>query len=149
MRTSVSTIAINASPQTVWTALTDALHVARWQYGSVLSTDWSVGSPIRFTTQWQGETFEQWGTVLSFDEPTLVRYSLFAPRPDLADVPENYFTMTYELKGDDDTTTVIITQSDPRVPYASEGGHEHVVDDDEANPVLLALKDVAESISGG
>jgi len=146
MRTSVSSVTINASLRAVWAALTDAAYVARWQYGSVLSTDWRVGGPIRFSTQWQGETYEQWGTVLAFDEPTLVRYSLYAPRPDLVDVPENYFTMTYELKGEVDTTTVIITQSDPRVPSASEGEHDE--DSNEANPVLLALKDVAESISG-
>jgi uncharacterized protein YndB with AHSA1/START domain len=146
MRTSVSSVTINASPRAVWAALTDAVYVARWQYGSLLSTDWRVGSPIRFTTQWQGETFEQWGTVLSFDEPTLVRYTLFAPRPDLADVPENYFTMTYELNGADDSMTVVITQSDPRVSDTSGDANDE--DSDEENPVLLALKGVAESIGG-
>jgi hypothetical protein len=73
-----------------------------------------------------------------------VRYSLFAPRPDLADVPENYFTMTYELESHDDVTNVTITQSDPR----SEEDDAHHDDDDATNPVLLALKDVAESIRG-
>ena len=93
-----------ASPEAVWTALTEPEFVERWQYGSVLVTDWSVGGPIRFTTKWEGQTLEQWGTVLAFQPPTMVRYSLFAPRPDLADVPENYFTMTYELVRDGDVT---------------------------------------------
>jgi len=100
--------------------------------------------PLRFTTEWEGQIFEQWGTVLSFDEPTSLHYSLFAPRPDVADVPENYFTMTYELKPDGDVTTVTITQADPRVSDQPDSGVED--DDAEIDPVLLAFKDVAESI---
>jgi uncharacterized protein YndB with AHSA1/START domain len=143
MRTSVSRVTINASLAAVWAALTEPRYVERWQYGSQLETDWTVESPLRFTTEWEGQLFEQWGTVLTFDEPTTVRYSLFAPRPGLADVPENYFTMTYELERDADTTWVTITQDDPR---AEDG--ERPDEDDATNPVLLALKDVAESIRG-
>jgi len=144
MRTTVSSITISASPASVWAALTDPAHVARWQYGSVLDTDWSVGGPLRFTTEWEGQTFEQWGTVLSFDEPTKLHYSLFAPRADLVDAPENYFTMTYELTGEGDATKVTITQDDPRVRDESDTADDE--DGDEVNPVLLALRDVAESI---
>jgi uncharacterized protein YndB with AHSA1/START domain len=146
MRTSVSSITISASPAAVWAALTDPVHVAQWQYGSVLATDWRVGRSIRFTTEWEGQTFEQWGTVLSFDEPTKLRYSLFAPRPDLADVPENYFTMTYALTREDGATKVTITQDDPRVRDESDSADGDDDDGDEDNPVLMALRDVAESI---
>jgi uncharacterized protein YndB with AHSA1/START domain len=144
MRTSVSSITISAAPEAVWAALTDPTYVARWQYGSVLATDWHVGSPIRFTTEWEGQIFEQWGTVLSFDEPSKLLYSLFAPRPDLLDAPENYFTMTYDLTPVGDTTTVTITQDDPRAGNELDGSNG--ADGDESNPVLLALRDVAESI---
>lgn len=141
MRTSVSRVTIDASLEAVWAALTRPRYVERWQYGSHLDTDWKVGRPLRFTTEWEGQVYEQWGTVISFDEPTTLRYSLFAPRPDVADVPENYFTMTYELQRDADMTTVTITQLDPRVE-----GDDTQHEDDATNPVLLALRDVAESI---
>jgi uncharacterized protein YndB with AHSA1/START domain len=147
MRTSVSSITISASRAAVWAALTDRAHVARWQYGSVLATDWSVGSPIRFTTAWEGQIFEQWGTVLLFDEPTKLKYTLFAPRPDLIDAPENYFTMTYELTQAGDATTVTITQADPRVSDEPDSVIDE--DGDEENPVLLALREVAESLDEG
>jgi len=143
MRTSISTVTMKASPEAAWAALTVPVHVARWQYGSVLETEWRVGGPLRFTSEWEGQTFEQWGTVLSFVEPTRLDYSLFAPRPGLADVPENYFTMTNELTHEGDTTTVTITQADPRVGGEPDGGEEGSAED---NPVLLALRDVAESI---
>ena len=115
MADSVSELDVAASPAAVWETLTTPALVKRWQYGSDLVTDWAVGGPIRFTLQWDGGLFEQWGTVLEFDRPRQLSYSLFAPRPDLVDVPENYFTMTYQLTPlDDGGTRVSITQHDPR-----------------------------------
>ena len=145
MRTSIAKVTIKALPEVVWVALNVPSYVARWQYGSVLETDWSVGGPLRFRTKWEGQIFEQWGTVLSFEESTQLHYSLFAPRPGFADVPENYFTMTYELAHEGDATTATITQSDPRVSDEPDGAESEGV---ESNPVLVALKDVAESIGG-
>ncbi len=124
--------------------MTDPAHVRLWQYGSVLDTDWIVGNPIRFTTQWDGQTFEQWGTVLSVNAPHKLSYSLFAPRPDLEDRDENYFTMTYELNDNGDVTVVTITHEDPRLSDQLHGDESNESDDE--NPVLLALKDVAESL---
>jgi uncharacterized protein YndB with AHSA1/START domain len=141
MRVSTSTVTINAPRDVVWVVVTLPEYVRQWQYNSELTTDWIVGHPIRFSAEWQGQTFEQWGTVLDFDEPTRLRYSLFAPRPGLDDVPENYFTMTYELTDVDGGTQVTFIQEDPR----ESGDADGEVDDD--NPVLRALRDVAEAIT--
>jgi uncharacterized protein YndB with AHSA1/START domain len=143
VRVSTSTITINAPRDVVWDAVTVPQHVRRWQYDSDLTTDWVVGQPIRFRAEWQGQVFEQWGTVLAFDAPNRLRYSLFAPRPGLEDRPENYFTMTYELDTRDGATLVTFIQEDPRDVEAD------VVEDepDEENPVLIALRDVAESLA--
>jgi uncharacterized protein YndB with AHSA1/START domain len=137
---SKSSIHIEASRETVWSVVTEPIYVTQWQYGSHLQTDWSVGSQIRFISEWQGQTFEQWGTVLHVDAPNRLAYSLFAPRPDLEDKPENYFTMTYILDGDEGATTLTILQEDPRP------GAEDTVEDEEGNPVLAALKTLAESV---
>lgn len=140
VRVSTSTVTINAPRGVVWAAVSVPENVRRWQYDSELTTDWVVGRPLRFRAEWQGQRFEQWGTVLEFDAPNRLRYSLFAPRPGLEDRPENYFTMTYELTDVDGATEVTFVQEDPRDldVAASES--------DEENPVLLALRDVAESL---
>jgi uncharacterized protein YndB with AHSA1/START domain len=141
MRTATSAVTINAPREVVWAAVTLAQYVRQWQYDSEVTTDWIVGHPIRFSAEWQGQSFEQWGTVLEFDAPTRLRYSLFAARPGLEDLPENYFTMTYELTDVEDATRLTFIQEDPRET-------EDVEDDDEKdNPVLNALRDVAESIT--
>jgi hypothetical protein len=67
-----------------------------------------VGSPIRFTSEWEGKTFEQWGIVLDVEFPSCLSYSLFAPRPDLEDKPENYFAMTYTLADDAGATALAV-----------------------------------------
>jgi uncharacterized protein YndB with AHSA1/START domain len=140
MRVSVSRVSVNAAKGTVWKVVTDPVHVRQWQYGSVLDTNWSIGGPIRFTTEWDGQTFEQWGRVLTFDEPNKLSYSLFAPRPELEDRAENYFTMTYELTDGDGVTVLTITQEDPRPSDELDD------ESNDENPVLIALKGVAESL---
>ncbi len=138
---STSVITITAPREIVWLAVTRPENVRRWQYDSDLTTDWVVGGPIRFRAEFQGQVFEQWGTVLEFDAPKRLRYTLFAPRPGLEDRPENYFTMTYELTDDDGTTKLTFIQEDPRDVDVVE----NVTDED--NPVLNALKEVVESLS--
>ena len=136
-----STVTVEAPRDIVWAAITKPEFVRQWQYDSDLTTDWTVGSPIRFRAEWQGQVFEQWGSVLEFAAPSRLRYSLFAPRSGLEDRPENYFTMTYELRDVGSGTAVTFMHEDPRVD-------DDVADDsDEDNPVLTALKTLAESLA--
>lgn len=139
MRTSTSKIEINASASKVWEVITNPEKVKLWQYGSILTTTWTPGSSIRFSTAWNGQVFEQWGTVVGFDPNVSLKYSLFAPRPDLTDSPENYFFMTYFLEESQGKTTLSIIQDDPR-PQAQSSTQE----EEGENPVLVALKDLAE-----
>ncbi|MEP6584327.1 MAG: SRPBCC family protein [Ginsengibacter sp.] len=138
MAVNISMIVIQASAEKVWNALTEAALVKQWQYGSDLVTDWKVGSDIRFTTKWEDKIFEQWGKVLEVRPNSLLRYSLFAPRPGLEDKPENYFTMSYILTRSGESTKVEILQEDTR-PNAVQEKQQG-----EENPVLQSLKKIAE-----
>lgn len=141
MRVTTSTITIQASRESVWDVVTRPEFVRLWQYDSELTTEWTLGGPIRFRAEFQGQVFEQWGTVLEFSPPARLRYSLFAPRPGLEDRPENYFTMTYELRELDGETIVTFIHEDAR----EVDGDANNTDDE--NPVLLALKNVAEGLA--
>ena len=81
---------------------------------SDLLTTWEIGSDIKFRTEWEGKVFEQWGKVLEVRAYELIKYSLFAPRPDLEVKPENYFIMSYQLTDDNGQTTLEIIQEDNR-----------------------------------
>ncbi|MBS1681040.1 MAG: SRPBCC domain-containing protein [Bacteroidetes bacterium] len=139
MATNISRVTINASLQKVWDTLTKPELVKQWQYGSNLQTSWGIGSKIKFVTEWEGKIFEQWGTVLEFTPNTKLRYSLFAPRPDLEDKPENYFEMVYTLTEQNGQTNLEIVQEDNR-PNSVQ---EEVQGED--NPILKMLKQLAET----
>ena len=138
MAINISTIIINTSSEKVWNTLTKPEFVKQWQYGSELITDWKVGSDIKFRVEWEGKIFEQWGTVLEMIPGKLIKYSLFFPRPDLEDKPENYFIMSYVLNPVNDHIKLDIIQEDNRPGAIQEEPKE------EENPVLTALKNLAE-----
>ena len=134
-----STIKINAPIHKVWDIITKPEFVKLWQYGSDLLTTWESGSDIRFRTEWEDKVFEQWGKVLEFRPNEIVKYSLFAPRPDLEDKAENYFIMSYVLTDVNGQTKLEIIQEDNR-PNAIQEEPQG-----EENQVLRSLKQLAET----
>ncbi len=139
MATNISIIKINASTKKVWDTITKPELIKLWQYGSDLLTTWEIGSDIKFTTKWQDKIFEQWGKVLEILPNELVKYSLFAPRPDLEDKPENYFIMSYVLTDENGQTKLEIIQEDNRPNAVQEEPQG------EENPMLMSLKQLAET----
>ena len=139
MKTTDSTVKILAPAKKVWLALTSPGLVKQWQYGSDLQTTWEVGTSIVFRNEWNGQVFEQKGTVLEFSPESRLKYSLFFPRPEVQDIPENYFFMTYELAESGGTTSLLVRQEDPRPspPDESSGGED-------SPDVLSSLKELVE-----
>lgn len=139
MKTTDSTVKILAPASKVWLALTQPDLVKQWQYGSDLITTWEPGTSIIFRNEWDGKIFEQKGIVLEFIPESRLKYSLFFPRPDLQDIPEHYFFMTYALTERDGQTSLLIRQEDPRPlpPNASSGG-------DDGPDILSYLKELVE-----
>lgn len=138
MAKNTSILHIKASAIRVWDTLTKPELVKIWQFGSDLITDWEVGNGIRFITEWEGKVFEQWGSILEVQPHKLIRYSLFAPRPNLEDSPENYFVMSYVLTDHSNFIKLEIIQEDNR-PNSFEGEPQG-----EENPILNSLKKLAE-----
>ena len=139
MVTNISTIVLNAPIEKVWNALTQPDLVKQWQYGSDLITDWIVGKEIRFRYEWEGQVFEQWGTVLEVVPNQKIKYSLFFPRPELEDKPENYFIISYILSEENQKVKLEILQEDNRPGSIQEEPQG------EENPILQGLKALIES----
>ncbi|WP_337967819.1 SRPBCC family protein [uncultured Flavobacterium sp.] len=139
MATNISTIYLNAPIEKVWNALTKPELVKQWQYGSDLITDWKIGKEIRFRNEWEGQVFEQWGTVLDVIPNQKIKYSLFFPRPELEDKPENYFIMSYILSEENQKTKLEILQEDNRPGAVQEELQG------EENPILQSLKALIEA----
>jgi uncharacterized protein YndB with AHSA1/START domain len=138
MATNISKIHLAAPIDKVWNALVQPELVKKWQYGSDLITDWKIGSAIRFRNEWDGQVFEQWGNVLEFVPNQKIKYSLFFPRPELEDKPENYFIMSYILAEENGKIKLEIQQEDNRPGAVQEEPQG------EENPILQSLKSLVE-----
>jgi len=108
--TSKSTIAINAPASKVWDALTKPELIKQYLFGTEVTTDWQVGSPITYKGEWEGKTYKDKGKVLQIEKEKLLISTFWSSLSALADIPENYKTVRYELSADDKGTRLTITQ---------------------------------------
>lgn len=107
---SQSTIAINAPASKVWDALIKPELIKQYLFGTEVTTDWQVGSPITYKGEWEGKTYEDKGKVLQVEKEKLLVSTFWSSLSALADIPENYKTVRYELSVDDKGTRLTITQ---------------------------------------
>ena len=101
---------IDASADDVWRALTDPAEIRKYYFGTNLKTDWKPGSPITWSGEWQGKTYEDRGKVLEVEKNRRLKYTHFSPMMGLEDKPENYHTITIDLAPDGDGTRVSLAQ---------------------------------------
>src|ERR1700755_2518587 len=94
-------IRLNASINAVWDALTNPTTIKKYFFGTDTHTDWKVGSPIRFTGEWQGKKYEDKGTILAVEKNKLIKYSYWSSMSGIEDKPENYLIVTFDLSGKD------------------------------------------------
>ena len=118
LATASTTIA--ATPDVVWNTLTDPDLIAEWMLGSRVSTEWRVGSRITWSGSYNGEDFEDHGTILDFQPNTLLRTTHFSPSGGRQDIPENYHTVTWRLTGSGGSTLLTLEQDNNPTEESAE-----------------------------
>jgi uncharacterized protein YndB with AHSA1/START domain len=101
---------VSATPERVWTALTEPDQIAEYMYGSKVETSWEVGSPITWDGEYEGRPYQDKGEVLTYDEPRVLSVTHYSPMMGQPDEPENYHTLVYTLTASDDGTHLELTQ---------------------------------------
>ena len=130
--TGKASITINAPTSKVWEALTTPSIIKQYFFGTDAISDWKVGSPLIFKGEWQGKKYEDKGTILESVQQKIFKYNYWSSMSGLEDKPENYVNVTYELSGNNDTTTVTITQEnipDEKMREHSEENWRKVISD--------------------
>ena len=101
---------INTPMSKVWDALTKPHIIKQYLFGTEVTTDWQVGSPITYKGLWNGKAYEDKGKVVQIEVEKLLVSTFWSSLSGLPDVPENYKTVRYELTADGNGTRLTITQ---------------------------------------
>ena len=116
---SVSTT-ITAPSADVWQALVTPAAIKQYMFGTTVTSDWVVGSPISWKGEWQGRAYEDKGIILQVVPERVLEYSHFSPLAGVPDVPENYHVVTVELSPDGERTRVALSQDNNPTERARE-----------------------------
>jgi len=120
-----TTITFEATISKVWQGLTDPAIVKQYFFGTNVKSDWKVGSPITFSGEWEGRSYEDKGTILDIDPPRFLKYTYWSSMSGTEDKPENYNNITYELSEDKGTTTLVVTQDGVKSQEAKEHSEQN------------------------
>jgi uncharacterized protein YndB with AHSA1/START domain len=131
-------ITITAPTSKVWEALIKPELIKQYLYGTRVITDWQVGSPIVYEGQWQGQAYQDKGTVMQIEPGKLLVTTYWSSMAGLPDLPENYKTVRYELSSDGVTTKLTVTQDNNATP--DEASHSR----QNWNMVLEGIKKLLE-----
>ena len=102
----VYSIYINAEPDRVWRAITDGTETVQYYYGTRVTSDWKVGSPISYDND-DGSVAAD-GEVIAIDPPTRLEMTFLAhwdPEAE-ADGPIRHI---WELAAEDGQTRLTVT----------------------------------------
>jgi uncharacterized protein YndB with AHSA1/START domain len=132
------TTEIKASSTMVWDALINPEQIKKYLFGTQTHCDWKVGSPLRFTGEWDGKSYEDKGTILAIEKEKLLSYDYWSNFSGVPDVPENYQIVTFRLDGDMDKVQVQLTQQNIRSEEAKSHSEENW------KMVLNSLKELVE-----
>ena len=105
-----ATITINTPTSKVWDALTKPDLIKQYLFGTTVTTDWRVGSPITYEGVWEGKAYKDKGTILQVEPGKLLVSTFWSALSGLPDVPESYQTVRYELSTEGSGTRLSITQ---------------------------------------
>jgi uncharacterized protein YndB with AHSA1/START domain len=114
-------VSIPADPSKVWKALTDPEQIKQYLFGTQTVSDWKKGSPILFRGVWKDKTYEDKGQILGIETGQFLQYSYWSSLSGLADSPENYSIVSFDLKPENGGTWLTLTQTN----HADEKAMDH------------------------
>jgi uncharacterized protein YndB with AHSA1/START domain len=131
-------ISINAHKSKVWMALIDPEQVKKYFFGTVLKSDWKVGSAITFSGEWEGKPYLDKGIILQIEKEKILKYNYWSSFSGTEDKPENYATIIYSLEEKAGQTTITISQDSIKSKEALDHSEQNW------QMIMKSLKDLLE-----
>ena len=141
-----NSITIDASPAKVWDALTNPEQTKKYMFGCETVSDWKIGSPLLWKGNYEGTdmVFVK-GIIVDIQPEKLLAYTTIDPNnTEVPDIPENYLTVTYELKEKDGQTELNVSQGDYSKVADGEKRYNDTVEGGGWQSILDAIKMLLE-----
>ena len=113
MKTDISTsssVAIDASVDDVWRAITTPETIKQWFFGVDTETDWKQGSPIVHTGEWQGKPYVDKGEIVRIEPPHVLVHTHWSDLSGTPDSPEHYQEVRWEVSERSDGSELTISE---------------------------------------
>jgi uncharacterized protein YndB with AHSA1/START domain len=117
-------------------------------FGCETVSDWKPGSALLWKGSYEGkEMVFVKGEIIEIITDKYLAYTVIDPNnPAIKDAPENYLTVTYNLKEDNGNTTLVVTQGDYSKVADGEKRYKDSYNNGEGwNPILIEIKKIVES----
>jgi uncharacterized protein YndB with AHSA1/START domain len=111
---------VNTSVDKVWDALVNPATIKKYMFGTTVISDWKEGSKIVWNGEWQGKSYEDKGIIQRLKPKSILQYTHFSPLTGEPDLPENYHTVTFELKEKGKQTVLTLSQDNNVTEQAKE-----------------------------
>ena len=142
-----NSITINAPAKKVWNALVNPEQTKKYMFGCEAISEWRVGSSLLWKGQHEGkEMVFVKGRVADIQPERFLAYTVIDPNSTIEDIPENYLTVTYELRSQNGETALMVTQGDYSTVADGERRFKESSNNGEGwNPILVEIKKLVES----
>ncbi len=142
-----NSIGINAPVAVVWHALVNPEQTKKYMFGCKTVSDWKPGDSLLWVGRYEGkEMVFVKGFIIAIEPFSLLKYTVIDPNAAMADIPENYLNVTYQLESQEGQTTLTVTQDG--FEDAADGEKRYIDtynNGDGWNPILLAIKKMLET----
>lgn len=141
-------IEINAPKGAVWSALTEPEKTNQYMYGCKAISDWKPRSELLWRGIYQGKQMDfVKGHIISIEPHEILAHTVFDHNGTMEDIPENYLTVTYNLKEDAGKTLLTVSQGDFTKAAEGEKRYTEIYNNGEGwQPILVEIKKLVESI---
>ncbi|HEY4150536.1 MAG TPA: SRPBCC domain-containing protein [Chitinophagaceae bacterium] len=141
-----NSISINAPAEKVWDALVNPEQTKKYMFGCEATSDWKPGSPLLWKAIYEGkEMVFVKGIIKDIQPGKFLAYTTIDPNSGIADIPENYLTVTYSLATENGHTVLTATQGDYSKVGDGEKRYNETVGGGGWEPILVEIKKLLET----
>jgi uncharacterized protein YndB with AHSA1/START domain len=141
-----NTIEINAAASKVWSALVNPAETKKYMFGCETVSEWKPGSDLLWQGTYEGKdmVFVK-GKIIEIVPEKFLSYTTIDPNSAIADVDENYLTVTYTLQEENYKTKLTVTQGDYATVADGEKRFRETMQGGGWEPILIQIKKLVET----